>query len=300
MKKWILLFVFAISAHAQSPQCTQGLTVYATGRAPAVTNKTQGCNTWTFQYWTANAATISIEIDSANDNGLGLPGAWVTVTPVTAGANPSTTLSGLIQFQAYAPFLSVNITALTSSGSPLSASWTLYGASGITAKGGGGGGGANTFLSNLTNPTSLNQGLNMNGNGINTGAGSITANSGNVFLSNGSLVATPNGSVSASQFSTDTPCLSTASPAVCSALAAGSSVIAAAATTETVNTTRMTANSQILITPDSSLGTRLSVTCNTTVNPMSISARTGGTSFTAAVTVAPAVNPLCFSWWIIN
>jgi hypothetical protein len=250
MKKWFLLFALAISAHAQSPQCTQGLTVYATGRAPAVTNKTQGCNTWTFQYWTANAATISIEVDSAGDNGLGLPGAWAAVAPVTAGANPSTTLVGLIQFQTYAPFVSVNVTALTSSGSPLSVSWTLYGASGITAKAGG--------------------------------------------------VNAIGGTVAASRWLTDTPCVSTASPAVCGTVAAGSSVVAAAATIEVVNTTAPTANSQILITPDSSLGARLSVTCNTTVNPMSISARTAGTSFTAAVTVAPAVNPLCFSWWIIN
>jgi hypothetical protein len=300
MKKWIPIFIFAISAHAQPPQCTQGLTVYATGRAPALTNKTQGCNTWTFQYWSQNAATISIEVDTANDNGLGLPGAWAAVTPVTAGANPSTTLAGLIQFQTYAPFVSVNVTALTSSGSPLSTSWTLYGASGITAKAGGGSGGANTFLSNLTNPTAVNQPLNMGGNNVNLNGGTLNANSGNIFLASGSLIGTPNGFVSSSQFSTDTPCLSTASPAVCSALAAGSSVIAVAATTEVVNTSRTTANSQILITPDSSLGTRLSVTCNTTINPMSISARTGGTSFTASVTVAPAVNPLCFSWWIIN
>jgi hypothetical protein len=297
MKKWILLSVFAAGAYAQPPQCTQGLTVYVAGRGPAVTNKTQGCNTWTFQYWTQNAATISIEVDTANDNGLGLPGAWAAVSPVTAGANPSTTLSGLIQFQTYAPFVSVNVTALTSSGSPLSASWTLYGASGITA---GKSGGANTALSNLTNPTAVNQALNMGGNNINMNGDSLSITSGNIFLSAGSLIDLSGGIVSSSRWASDTPCSSTASPAVCGSVAAGSSVIAAAATTEIVNTTLASANSQILITPDSSLGARLSVTCNTTINPISISARTGGTSFTAAVTVAPVTNPLCFSWWIIN
>src|SRR5581483_4628647 len=48
-------------------------------------------------------------------------------------------------------------------------------------------------------------------------------------------------------------CTSSAAPAVCAAAAQGSVVVAAAATTVTVNTTAVTANSQILLTFDSSL-----------------------------------------------
>ncbi len=107
--------------------------------------------------------------------------------------------------------------------------------------------------------------------------------------------------VSGTKFLTSTACASSASPAVCSAAAGGFVVVAAAATTVVVNTTAVTANSQILVQEDSSLGTALSVTCNTTpaTAPPTISARTAATSFTITTTT-PAVNPRCFSYGIVN
>lgn len=95
-------------------------------------------------------------------------------------------------------------------------------------------------------------------------------------------------------------CTSAAAPAVCAAASAGSVVVAAAATTVVVNTTAVTANSQILITYDSGLGTKLSVTCNTTIPALyGVTARTAGTSFTLTST-APITNPACFSYSIVN
>lgn len=112
---------------------------------------------------------------------------------------------------------------------------------------------------------------------------------------------TSSGTVSAAQWATSTNCSSSASPAVCGSSVAGSVVVAAAATTVVVDTTLVTANSQVFVQEDSSLGTKLSVTCNTTpaTAPPTISARTGGTSFTITTT-APTTNPRCFSYWIIN
>src|SRR5437899_1877115 len=80
-------------------------------------------------------------------------------------------------------------------------------------------------------------------------------------------------------------CSSSASPAVCGAAPAGSVVIAAAATTVQVNTTAVTANSQILVFRDDSLGTKLSVTCNTAtvIGEIKVSARTAATNFTITV-----------------
>lgn len=103
-------------------------------------------------------------------------------------------------------------------------------------------------------------------------------------------------------YATATNCSSSASPAVCGSAASGSVTLAAAATTEVVNTTAVTANSQILLTRDDSLGTKLSVTCNTAtvVGTIRVSARTGGTSFTIAVDTTPATNPLCLSYTIVN
>lgn len=98
----------------------------------------------------------------------------------------------------------------------------------------------------------------------------------------------------------DTNCSSTASPAVCGSAAAGSVTVDATATTKTVNTTAVTADSQIMLTVDSSLGSRLGVTCNTTIPVYSVSARTAGTSFVITVTVAPLTNPACFNYLIVN
>lgn len=95
-------------------------------------------------------------------------------------------------------------------------------------------------------------------------------------------------------------CYSSASPAVCAASAAGAVTIAAGATTKVVNTTAVTANSQILLTFDSSLGTKLGVTCNTTLATPYVTARTPGTSFTITVGSAPAANPACYSYSILN
>jgi hypothetical protein len=99
--------------------------------------------------------------------------------------------------------------------------------------------------------------------------------------------------------STATNCASSASPAVCGSAASGSVVVAAASSTVVVNTTAVTANSQIQITPDSSLGARLGVTCNTTASLPSVSARTAGSSFTLA-TPTPTANPECFNYTIVN
>jgi hypothetical protein len=101
-------------------------------------------------------------------------------------------------------------------------------------------------------------------------------------------------------YGTGSNCSSSASPAVCGSSASGSVVVAAAATTVQVNTTAVTANSQVQLTFDSSLGTKLGVTCNTTVVQPTVSARTGGTSFTITVPTAPTTNPACFSYTIMN
>lgn len=98
----------------------------------------------------------------------------------------------------------------------------------------------------------------------------------------------------------DTKCASVASPAVCGVLSSGSVAIPAAATTLQVNTTRVTSNSNIILVADSSLGTLLGVTCNTSIPTLSVSARTAATNFTITTTAAPVTNPLCLHYFIVN
>lgn len=99
-------------------------------------------------------------------------------------------------------------------------------------------------------------------------------------------------------------CSSSASPAVCGSAVAGSVALPTGAVpTIVVNTTAVTANSQIFANVDESLGTKLGVTCNTTLstllNPV-VTARTVGTSFTLTINATIAVNPACLSYFIIN
>jgi hypothetical protein len=107
-----------------------------------------------------------------------------------------------------------------------------------------------------------------------------------------------------SGFTTAANCaVSSASPAACAGAASGSVAVPTAASTYTVNTTAVTANSQIIIQQDTTTttGTRLGVTCNTTVStalPL-LTAKVAGTSFTFSLT-APATNPDCFSYTIVN
>ncbi len=103
---------------------------------------------------------------------------------------------------------------------------------------------------------------------------------------------------------TGTNCSSAASPAVCGSAAAGSVTIAAGATTIQVNTSAVTANSQILVFPDETLGTKLSVTCNSTLATaaagLAITARSAGVSFTISTLATVAVNPVCLSYVVVN
>lgn len=101
-------------------------------------------------------------------------------------------------------------------------------------------------------------------------------------------------------YATSTNCSDSAGAAACGSAAAGSVVIDAGSTSVVVSTTAVTANSQIFVQYDSSLGTRLSVTCNTTPALPAVTARTAATSFTITVPAAPVTNPACYSYFIVN
>lgn len=113
-----------------------------------------------------------------------------------------------------------------------------------------------------------------------------------------------------STFNSTTKCAavgSAASPSVasCSAAPTGSFSCAtnASGATCVVDTSAVTANSAIFVQPDSSLGTLLSVTCNTTADTAltapRVSARSAGTSFTLTLGTFSS-NPLCFSYFLVN
>ena len=97
------------------------------------------------------------------------------------------------------------------------------------------------------------------------------------------------------------PCTDSAGDAACGAATSGNFVIDAADTNTVVSTTNVTAGSQIFIMEDSSLGTLLGVTCNTTIaRTYAVTARTAATSFTVTASAAPTTNPACLSYFIVN
>lgn len=114
------------------------------------------------------------------------------------------------------------------------------------------------------------------------------------------------GTVTVPKVTTIANCSSSASPAVCAAAAAGSIAFPTGVTSVVlqVNTTAVTANSQIFVFPDDTLGTKLAVTCNSTlatlVGGMAITARTAGSSFTVTFNGTITANPLCANFLVVN
>jgi hypothetical protein len=137
----------------------------------------------------------------------------------------------------------------------------------------------------------------------NGGSGSGGINSwqlgvGDPAPASGTKFSVKGGSLNAPAYTTTPNCASTGG--TCTSAAAGSVTVAAGATSVNVATTAVTANSEIFVQFDSSLGTRLGVTCNTTVALPAVTARTAATSFVLTIPAAPVTNPACFSYYLVN
>jgi hypothetical protein len=108
------------------------------------------------------------------------------------------------------------------------------------------------------------------------------------------------GNILAATEATEGQCFSSAAPAQCESFIDGFVTIAAGSSSVTVNTTAVTAGSNIQLVFDSSIGSKLGVTCNTTPQQPFISARTAGTSFTVSVPANFSTNPGCIGFHIKN
>ncbi len=129
--------------------------------------------------------------------------------------------------------------------------------------------------------------------------GSSTATSINIGRSG--VTTTIMGGIKTSTMSSTSNCNSSASPATCGSSVAGSVSMATGGDTLTVNTSAVTANSQIFVMEDSSLDSRLGVTCNTAGGrTYVITNRSAGTSFTIKASKNITANPACFSYFIVN
>jgi hypothetical protein len=116
------------------------------------------------------------------------------------------------------------------------------------------------------------------------------------------LIGFPQGLVTAT-IGTEQNCASASPRPNCAQAAAGSIAIQPGATSVVVATSAVTAASEILITPDTSLGAKLGIACNQNLSsafaPYGITARTPGHNFTLSI-ATPANAPNCYSFTIVN
>jgi hypothetical protein len=113
---------------------------------------------------------------------------------------------------------------------------------------------------------------------------------------------TVTGPVSAVSYRTSGNCSSGASPALCGSATSGSSGIPAGMRTIEVNTTGVTSSSVILITPDSSIGSKLGVDCDAAAAAQShsVEARTPGKGFVITIPSPALKGSSCVNWFIVN
>jgi hypothetical protein len=99
---------------------------------------------------------------------------------------------------------------------------------------------------------------------------------------------------------TSSNCSAFTSPAACGSASAGSVAMTPGLTTLVVNTSAVTADSQILLTVDSSLSSKLGLTCASNAFEIpSVTARTPGQGFTITLSSAPN-RTSCLNFLIIN
>ena len=154
------------------------------------------------------------------------------------------------------------------------------------------------FFADLINITANGLGLDTLTPGT-LSIGSTTAST--VKIGRETTTTTFPGTISLGKATTVSNCNSTTTPASCGSAPAGSVALPTGGSTLVVNTTAVTTNSQIFITEDSSLDSRLGITCNTGTNRnYSVNARSDGTSFTIKSSVRPFINKACLSYWIVN
>ena len=157
--------------HLAAQTCTIDSTVLTGTNRTVYINSANTCNAWVLTYQSTGFTGLSVEVDVSNDNST-----WTAATSnVLIGTNPSTDLYGMIQLYAYGPFVSVDLSSVTGSGT---VTWQLKGSNGVLAfanSGSGGGGGSCATLggdltgtcaaadvvnlSNVTNASLANSGL---------------------------------------------------------------------------------------------------------------------------------------------
>ena len=254
-----------------------------------------------YKWWgnnTSSTATPSFSYITVLPDSNGLP-ALLTVGTATAvdyltATNGATGNPGLATLTAAGSDTNVTLKLVSKGTGIINLNTLAVNATGSTITGAG----SVTISATGSNAFSLNSGSggyeSLYPKGCVSGSGGCSPGAG--------LVWDVVGALRAATYITATNCQSTGG--TCGSAAAGMVTIAAAATTVVVATTAVTANSEIMVQRDDSLGTALTVTCDTqsslVIGTPRVTARTATTNFTISVDVGTTTNPLCLTYHIIN
>jgi hypothetical protein len=149
MKRLALGLLLILPAFGQQqPNISRTFTFTGATPGAAVSAEAQPAVAWRLTYYASSAtafSALSIELDGAPDVNGTAPGpsdsSWTLIsTIVTQGTNPLTnTSNGTLSLQAYYPWVRVNITTLTGTGTVKAQLLGYVGTSASTGSGGGGG-----------------------------------------------------------------------------------------------------------------------------------------------------------------
>jgi len=146
MKKLFLLSVLSLPLVAQSICTSQFSTVPAIGTSAVIDNRVKMCSLWVVTYNSTGFSALSIQLDTANDVS-GSAGTFALSTgTVLEGANPSTAVNcqttSNCQFiiNGYAPWVRLNFTSKTGTGTLTALAFGTTAPSPVTTITPGGGG----------------------------------------------------------------------------------------------------------------------------------------------------------------
>lgn len=170
MKKLLLLLLLPIGglfAQQGLPNCVIPINLTTTGTTSPSSCGTpnggangNGIASWILVYYVSGFSGVSIVVQSAPDN-AGVPGSWGTFAgtvltnaqyPGSSGVNPNTAItSAFTGFAGYYPWMRVNLTSITGTGTVKGALYGFYNSTLAKAGSGGGGGGGGPTIAGTAN-----------------------------------------------------------------------------------------------------------------------------------------------------
>ncbi len=129
MKRLLYLLLFlapgpwplAPQLYAQGTTCQQQTNFTSATNSTTLDNRLRvlspACDVWRLDYYSSGLSALSIAVQGAPDSN-GAAGTWVDIasTAVMYGSNPSTGLQGQILLRSYYPWMRVNVTTFTTTG----------------------------------------------------------------------------------------------------------------------------------------------------------------------------------------